>query len=153
MKSFIRSMGGAMLLLSATVSWSASPDQSNRYQRVICVVPIVGSGTLQDPKRPMFTPSMGNPSGPVESAPKRTKGFTEEPHLSGYQSVLSDDGGTAIVEFVARDRAAFKPLFEASRAHTITLYKPNQVSTDELVRDLQKVRKTFSLHMFRVGSL
>jgi len=37
-------------------------DSQNQHERVIALVPFVGSGTMEDPKRPMFAPKPGEVS-------------------------------------------------------------------------------------------
>jgi hypothetical protein len=95
-------LAGLALLLLFSPSYSQQRvNPRNTHERLLCVVSMVGSGTADDPRRPMFAPL---PPGPYE---KRT--------LDGiiafaYQE--SDDGRYALVEFVARDRAAFKPVLD-----------------------------------------
>ena len=49
--------GIALVCLIAASAWTAPrPDVGAIYERLICVVPMVGSGTVEDPIRPMFTP-------------------------------------------------------------------------------------------------
>ena len=102
----MRSFPGAMVLF--VVVWSsftylrAQPrvDVRSRYERVMAVVPLTGSGTFDDPKRPMYAPT------PAELRVAATT-------LTGilaFTYVLSDDGRFALVEFVARDRSAFQQI-------------------------------------------
>lgn len=62
-------------------------------------MPTVGSGTYEDPRRPMFAPS--------DADRQRTR---REEQIIGYSYQLSDDGQVALVEFVARDRKAFEAI-------------------------------------------
>ncbi len=75
-------------------------DSRHTYERLYCVIssPLVGKGTLDDPKRPMYAPA------PRAMNPASGTG------ILSYQYQLSDDGKTALVEFVARDRSAFAPI-------------------------------------------
>jgi hypothetical protein len=55
------------------------------------VVPIIGSGTPNDPVRPLYAPTpaeIGRPSG-----------------IIGFTSEISDDGKYALIEIVAHDRS------------------------------------------------
>jgi len=63
----------------------------NTYFRVYAIVPMVGSGTAADPVRPMYTP--------VPSQIGRASG------IIGFNSQLSEDGKTALIELVARDKS------------------------------------------------
>ena len=66
-------------------------DPKSRGERIIAVVPMIGSGTVTDPRRPLFasTPWQPNPSG-----------------IDRFSYQPSDDGRYAIVEIVASDKAA-----------------------------------------------
>jgi hypothetical protein len=80
-----------LLMLAGVVCAQRSVDPRNTYHRVIAVVPMIGSGTPTDPLRPKYAPAPGS------STPSGIVGFTQVP---------TDDGKAAIVEFVARTRAA-----------------------------------------------
>jgi hypothetical protein len=82
------------ILLAAVIGLSAGEryvSPLNTYFRVYAVVPMVGSGTPADPVRPMYTP--------IPSQIGRASG------IIGFNSQLSDDGKTALIEIVARDRS------------------------------------------------
>jgi hypothetical protein len=74
----------------------------NLYESVVAVVPMVGFGSREDPKRPMFVPW---PYDPVQHSWLRSMTFE-----------LSDDGKYAVVEFIVQDRKFLKPLFDARAA-------------------------------------
>ena len=63
----------------------------NTHERVLAVVPMVGSGTPDDPRRPMYAPVPGG-------APSREG-------IIAFTYQVSDDGKFALVEFVAHDHA------------------------------------------------
>lgn len=67
----------------------------NMYHRVYAVVPMIGSGTEADPRRPMLVP-----------APDQ-KQTSERPDLLGFKMQLSDDGKFALVEFVFQNPVAY----------------------------------------------
>jgi hypothetical protein len=68
------------------------------YERVLAIVPVIGAGTLEDPVRPEYAPA------PATMSPTSRTG------ILGYIHVLSDDGKSALVEYVARDRSAFNAI-------------------------------------------
>ena len=68
------------------------------YERVLAIVPLIGAGTLDDPIRPEYAPA------PSAINPTSRTG------ILGYIHVLSDDGKSALVEYVARDRSAFNAI-------------------------------------------
>lgn len=81
--------------LSLSAQRNVSPE--NLYHRVYAVVPMVGSGTPEDPKRPMLVP-----------APGQTGSMTgERPELLGFRMQMSDNGNFALVEFVFQSPVAF----------------------------------------------
>jgi len=55
----LRVAAAAVCLSSAIGSLSAQQrvDPRNMYERVIAIVPVIGKGTLEDPKRPMYAPA------------------------------------------------------------------------------------------------
>lgn len=132
------------------LSYSAShADPTTSYQRVICVVPMVGAGTLDDPKRPLFAP-VSSLAAAEEAKP--SKGFAEPAAIIAYHSVVTDSGNEAIVEFVARDRAAFAPLFEAKNHNLIQLFDRAHLKHEDVLQELRKVKKNFDFSMLRVGA-
>lgn len=87
-----------LLLLVSIPAWpQRKVDAANSYHRVICVVPLIGTGTWEDPKRPMFAPTSSQ-LGRGKSG------------ILAYYHELSDDGKSAIVVFVAVDRASLQPI-------------------------------------------
>jgi hypothetical protein len=78
----------------------SSPGQAvspaGRLERVIAVVPLVGAGTFEDPKRPLL----------AELAQRRE----EADDAVGFNWEPSDDGRMAIVEFTASHRSTLLPL-------------------------------------------
>ena len=87
-----------LLLIASVPAWpQRKVDAANSYHRVICVVPLVGTGTWADPKRPMFAPTSSQ-LGRGKSG------------ILAYYHELSDDGQSAIVVFVAADRASLQPI-------------------------------------------
>jgi hypothetical protein len=121
-----------LLVLAAVVCAQHSVDPRNTYHRVICVVPMTGSGTAADPKRPKYAPASGS------ALPTGIIGFTQVP---------SDDGKSAIVEFVARNRSAFDTIFADT---TIIVYEKGSQSGTAIEAALQQVKKGFSLVQFEV---
>jgi hypothetical protein len=103
-------------------------DARNMYERVIAVVPMTGSGTDADPYRPMFAPKPGDMNPASATA------------IAGFNYELSDDGKFALVQFVARDKAAFQTLLAAG---VPTFVKGTAAAT--IVAALQQYRKSFRL--------
>ena len=87
-------------LLAPVMGQQQRLDPRQMYERLMCVVPMVGLGSFEEPKRPMFTPT---PAALRTAAASRTG-------VLGFSYVVSDDGLLALVEFVARDRSAFQQI-------------------------------------------
>lgn len=118
-----------LALLCASLSAQNSVDPRHLHERIIAVVPIVGEGTYQDPKRPLFAP-----------------GSKEASDAEGIQSFSwqpSDDGKYAIVEFVARDRKAFEGILKDNR--TVQAFEKGKAQKVDVERELKRFRKDFSL--------
>jgi hypothetical protein len=70
-------------------------DPGLTYHRVWAVTPLVGNGTASDPKRPMFV-----------SVSPRAAG--DRSGVLAYSMQLSDDGKSALVEFVFHSPVTFQ---------------------------------------------
>jgi hypothetical protein len=121
-----------LLMLAGAVCAQHSVDPRNTYHRVIAVVPMIGSGTAADPRRPEYAPAPGS------AAPNGIIGFTQVP---------TDDGKFAIVEFVARTRKALLPILSDT---TITTYEKGTLAGTAIESALQSFKKGFSLVQFEV---
>lgn len=110
-------------------------DTRNQHERVIAVVPLIGRGTMEDPKRPMFVPVPGS-----VAASSRTD-------VIAFHFVPSDDGNFAIVELIARDRAGFAAVLNSadSRVKAFTSGSASRASIETAIR---QYRKDFSLDTF-----
>lgn len=133
-------------------------------------MPLVGKGTLADPIRPQFAPASGalDPStfinskaaaggaasGRVDTTEVQEKKRKTE--ILAYSWVISDDKKSAIVEFVARDKAAFEEIrksplakvFARDEIGRVIQGKP-ELSRDNVEAEFTKVRKDFKLNDLR----
>ena len=129
-------IAAALLLVSlcASAQDRKVPTQ-NQHERVIALVPFVGSGTMDDPKRPMFAPAPGDADAGSQTA------------IVAFHFVPTDDGTMAIVELIARNRAAFKDILANTNPAILVFLKGRDVpSTIELA--MQKYKKGFTLQKF-----
>ena len=139
------------MCLSAEVLFAGQrANPGARYERIICVVPMTGAGTVQDPKRPMFTapPAQSLAAENTDAATSRSEANRK---ILAFQSVLSDDGQSAIVMFVARSRQAFRTIL--SDPNTIRHFEPDKIAEKDLVQELRKYKRNFDLKMLRVRAL
>jgi hypothetical protein len=108
-------------------------DPKNMYERVLAIVPLTGSGTVEDPILPMYAPS------------PRTTNPTSRVGIIAYSYVPSDDGKFALVEFVARDRAAFKAIL-ADPSVKAFLKGSSQIA--DVITAFKQVKKNFDITTF-----
>jgi hypothetical protein len=109
----------------------------NMYERLYLVVPMIGSGTAEDPRRPMYVPP---PAGPGTDG-------TAQPADSGIIAFAfqeSDDGESAVVELVARDPSAFKPILE-DREPRVKIFRKGKDKKDDIETEFRKHIKDFDL--------
>jgi hypothetical protein len=86
---------------------------SMMYHRVFAVVPLQGTGKAGDPVRPMFVarpPARPQKGAPAPATP--SKGPSDRSGVLGYQMQLSDDGKSALVEYVVASPTAFQALLQ-----------------------------------------
>ena len=81
---------------------SHSVPSGMMYHRIWAVMPLTGSGTLSDPKRPLLIPA-----APQARQPGDRSG------ILGYQMQLSDDGKSALIEMVFATPTAFQTFLQA----------------------------------------
>ncbi|MDX2181575.1 MAG: hypothetical protein SFV18_18415 [Bryobacteraceae bacterium] len=124
------------------------PQQA--YERIICIVPIIGAGTPEDPRRPMFAPA-----DPAKERIERIRagGDSERPDsgIMAFTFQESDDGRRAIVEFVARSQEAFRPIMNSGRAD-VRVFRRGRVARAELLTELRRVKRDFDLDNFGVAA-
>jgi hypothetical protein len=133
-----QSLLGALVIAVAGLSGLAGQhkvDARNTYERLLCVVPMTGKGTFDDPRRPLYAPA------PSQLNPVSRTGILAFTHQ------LSDNGKSAIVEFVASDRASFNSIRADPSVKTFLKGKHNR---DEIESECKKHKKDFNLDNFGV---
>jgi len=120
-------------------------------ERIVVVVPMVGKGTVDDPIRPKYAPvamsfalreklRREGKLEPLRDKSDDEKIAEEKVRIGAYSYVMADDGKRAIVEFVARDRAAFAEILRDTTVRVVE--KRNVADAVELV-ELRKLKKDF----------
>lgn len=103
----------ALSVFTGTLFAQRSVPPEYSYHHVWAVVPLIGTGTDADPRRPMLVP-----------APDQQPA-TESPDMLSYQMQLSDDGKWALVEFVFQSPLAFHNfLVQASASPNLGVIAP-----------------------------
>ena len=111
----------------------------NLYERVFCVVPLVGRGTWDDPKRPLYAPLLRSGAAPT----------FRNTDILAYSYVTSDDGQFALVQFVARDRRAFQSLL-GDTIQVLKTFAKESTASATIEAEFQKYRKTFKIDQLTV---
>ncbi|MFN3324324.1 MAG: hypothetical protein ACK5AZ_12570 [Bryobacteraceae bacterium] len=122
-------------VISMAVFAQQAVDPRNLYERLLCVVPIVGAGTFEDPKRPLYAPVR---RGAPADAPDG---------IIAYSWVPSDDGRFALVEFVARDRSAFEAIVQENRSD-VKRFERGKARREEIEAEFRKHKKDFNFNAF-----
>ncbi len=105
----------------------------NLYERILLIVPMVGSGKWDDPKRPLF-------------APAKMAAPTDRTGILGYSYQVSDDGKYALAEFVAQDRTVFEAF--KSDARTMKFFEKGNVQIADIDTEFKKYKKDFNWQHF-----
>ena len=132
-RSMIRRILFCLFALTALLPGQRRVDPKYTYSRIITVVPVIGSGSPADPKRPQYAP--------VPSAVPNQSSTG----IIGYMQQLSDDGKFALVEFVACDRSAFSAILADK---TIKVFVKGKDKKGDIELELKKYKKDFDLNIF-----
>lgn len=127
----------ALFLLSLPALFAqnrVSPEMM--YHRVWAVVPLIGKGTSDDPRRPMFTPS------PSERAASLKNGSRSG--VIAYSMQLSDDRRFALVEFVGPTPADLKFIVN-STASGVRAFERGAATKAQIETEFQKYKVGFTL--------
>lgn len=122
-------------LLSMPLFAQHAVDRGNLYERLLCVVPMVGSGTYADPGRPMYAPLPSDMG-------KDRRG------IIAYQFQVSDDGKFALVEFVAAERSAFATVLSAQQPQ-MQVFEREKSTRQQVETEFKKYKRDFSFDHFQ----
>jgi hypothetical protein len=142
-----------LLALAAVVCAQRRVDPRNTYYRVICVVPMVGQGTQDDPKRPMYAPKPSETAAAQSTAERAAstaknagKPVFVRTDILAYTQQPSDDGKFALVEFVAQDPAAFRALL--GDRDVKAAFDKGKHKKEDIEKELKKYKHDFTLDNF-----
>jgi len=97
-------------------------DPRLSHERLLAIVPMIGTGQPEDPRRPMFS---------------------DTPNLIGYHAELSDNEQFALVEFVARTRAELASI-NSSRDARVQIFRKTDARRADVLREFQKLKAKFN---------
>ncbi len=103
--------------------------------RVICLVHLVGSGKVGDPKRPEYVP------GPGETLSRSG--------IIAWSSQVTDDGKMVIVHLVAADRKGLATVLADTRPD-VRIFEVGVTPRAQIETELRKFKKGFNLDSLQV---
>lgn len=140
------------LLLTCVYTLSAqdrvAPEMM--YHRVWAIVPLIGSGTKDDPRRPMFAPAPPDFRAraiALEDA-RSSKQDVPPPAILSYTMQLTDDKQSAIVEFVGIDAKSLEFITQ-SKAPGVKVFERGKTTKQEIEAEMKKVKAAFQLDSFQ----
>jgi hypothetical protein len=116
-------------------------DPGSMYARIYAIVPMVGSGTWDDPRRPMFAPI------PQQMTPGSRTG------IIAFNHVESDDGNSSLIEIVAANRSGLALItaqMNAAAVSGLQLFDRSTTSQATVQSAFQLLKKNFDITKFRV---
>jgi hypothetical protein len=119
-------------------------DPHFTHHRVYCVVPLVGTGTSDDPVRPDHVPLPPAPGTATTGPAKQASGI-----IASYSEV-SDDGKWALAEVVALDRASLQPFLSDARPG-VWAGEKGVVTRAQVQSVFQQYKKKINLDTFGVA--
>lgn len=132
------SLSSALFILAPIQQLGAQQrrvDERNLGERILLIVPIVGDGSLRNPRRPLFAPDKVGADGIVS-----------------FTAVLSDDGRFALVEYVARNRKAFDEILNDKRVDVQKFdFVKGSSKKEDVEREFRKLKKDFDFAKFKEG--
>lgn len=132
-----------LLLSVGSVFAQHRVDPGSMYARIYAIVPMVGSGTWDDPKRPMFAPI------PQQMTAGSRTG------ILAFNHVESDDGKFALVEIVTADPIQLAQVVgqmntQLSAVAGFQLFNRSTTSPAVVQTAFQALKKNFDITKFRV---
>jgi hypothetical protein len=140
-----RALVPVVCLLAAVASAFAQHrvDPASMYSRVYAIVPMIGSGTWDDPKRPMFAPVV------QQMTPGSRTG------IIAFNQVQSDDGNFALIEIVTATKPQLALVAEQMNSQLATatgfqLFDRSTTSVATVQSAFGLLKANFDITKFRV---
>ena len=129
-----------LLFLCLSLAAQLQVDRRNLHERIFAVVPIIGTGTAEDPFRPAHTPA----PPPLDAQTGAPQAQAPSEGIIGYSMVRTDDGKHAIVQLVARDRSAFKDLL-TDNSPDVKAFEKGKAKREDIEAEFRKWKKDFTM--------
>ena len=143
----VAALATVLVVSPAFAQMRHKPVATDAHQHIFAIVPIVGTGTMADPKRPMFAAAEG--VKPALPAASHSLAITaQRTGIIGYHAQISDDGKSALVEFIAPSVSDFKEILGSSDSR-VRVFQRGVHGKDEIEAAFKTVKKDFSFDKFR----
>ncbi len=119
----------SLILAAMPLTAEKRMDSGDRYERLLLSVPMIGTGSYTDPRRPLYVPARLQPS---------------RSGIIGFHFDPTDDGKRAIFELVATDRAAFQSIL-AEKRPDVKIFEPGKIRKAEAELEIRKEKKDFDI--------
>ena len=96
-------------------------------------MPMIGNGTVTDPRRPLYAPLPGRTATAVQGG------------ILTFSFVPSDDGKYALVEYVGRDSAALAPILNDK---SLKVFVKGKDPKADIEKQFKQYKKDFDLEKF-----
>lgn len=109
---------------------------------------MIGTGTIDDPRRPMFVPKPPSLFKPPDTAKAAETGEPTPPSgILAFQYQLSDDGNYALLELVGSDRKALDEVFNSTDAR-VKVFDRKLAQKETIETEFKKHKKDFNLDKY-----
>jgi hypothetical protein len=112
---------------------------------------MIGKGTEEDPRRPLFAPADADRATEraVQQVSEETAAVSRK-GIIAYTFQESEDGKTALVEYVALDRESLAPILDSKRAD-VQVFVRGQARKAEVEAAFRQYKRNFDTDRFRVN--
>lgn len=145
-------IGCAMFILGSHARAQQRVGPNLSYERLLAVVPMVGAGTYEDPRRPKYAPT-----GPLH-LPQEAASDAVQPNgeanqrvrtgIVGFSFVVSDDSQFALVQFVAVRKADLKAILADPDVRSFVRGKTRRV---DIETEFRKFKADITLDKLEVS--
>jgi hypothetical protein len=150
----------ALSVFAGTLFGQGHVEPENLYPRILCVVPMIGTGAPGDPRRPMFTPvpsalavhapaanAAAVPAAPGDTTSPTSGTVSARPPIFAFQYQLSDDGNYALLELVGVNKAAFANIIGAA-VPGVAVFDRTTATDSQIETAFKQHKSNFSMKTF-----
>ena len=146
-----------MTMLCGSGLFGQPPQADPRLvgERVILVVPMVGTGSAKDPMRPLYVPTpevRGASDLKVRPALPEKSPKTNDDGVFAWRYEVSTDGKTALLEITGRDQASLAQ-FKKNQRPDVKVFDVGKATKEEIQTEFRKYKADFDADKFADGPI